>query len=1813
MDERNSKNKIGVSTTSSNSSKQKSNPHIMKKSKPLSQKFSTTPKVKKLLKHRPEKFGVVVGKEEASVLEQHTYQLFSHAHVGEIKHMMEIFPNIETVKNTISVKDERTSTSLTDDIIYNNVREMVHKIGQNTHKHMVNILYYNTQTMTYFTDIFGIMDTKSCLFPLEKYKDVVILRMELISVKKPTKNLHLVGCKNFLTDMRIEFGDGEGVLDFVELEGLASQKNDCAILLFEHELNEIWKREAEEEARQRGVYDFKWKKPRASPVKLRKDLGLPLQPELLNIGEHMDKLEEHYNTHCVVWARGDVEFQQMRNTTHEGVRRKYVIEGFMVDGHMFRIKRWMRSDFGKCAVCGVKYKSDDDRRKHEEMGDCKKCGYHFNSRKDFFSHKCRTADKLQKEIKDEMEEAVERGFVMEEKTWDEHWSDVRSAVSEHRNVMLFGPGGVGKTTMLCRMLYKEMCCVFLASTGVASVQLPQGETIHRGMGLGTDGTEKWNGSKYNELTHEATQCVVIDEISMCSGCQFDLVYEKVKKINKIRVGKLGFEPISLIIVGDPAQLPPVEDVLSHDARTGFFFNGYSFDEFNENALKVQLTEVKRTTHMDFVEVQKKLRFSIIDDEVMNFLKPLCKRGRVDEAVATFICAKNEERERHNEYIMAQMEGEEWIYHPRFELVSGKTAEPLTKMNKRAVLSMVQKNSRHVVQDHARSSVLKLEMPVMITHNICVEDGIANGTTGHVVQMNKDSVIIADVRGRHLTIPYIHAHKTCSIKHEDEDKTLRILYMPLVQANALTIHKVQGLTLEYVIIDCENIWEAGQFYVALSRAVNPENVEIRNFKPEKHLKPNREVFRYLRFDEYENYCRRSLVKYDSDRANVIRSYKSDKILFANTCFYDFETATDPERPHLGHVPYFNFMVFFFEDKRTKEVELKHDNRERDICKETFDCIMRKVVSQCNQYRNAQIVARTTTDKLEKAFMHQTMSKYAKPLVLCGYNASNFDLYFIVRELSKHEEYAERFRVETIFKGRCLVCFNMTDRQTGKKALFSHDLCQITLDSLDGSCQSFVGEKVKGRFPHLFMSREFFKDPEGVLSQTFDLTPMDYPKKDRGDLTVEDLKGFNVGEELRKYGRNDTEILIRLYEAINDKVFLPCCGADVLRFATAGATANYNFLHHLPTVCHDRKAVHHATDKRDTETATKLFLCDKEEEMIVREATYGGKTLPRLVEFLSKDLGKPYEEIKDYLGDADISGMYVNIMKEHQFPFDKAYRATPKQLETWNNTIKEGRIELLMTNVKNLGLWKYSDMEKTGGRMHREYWKKQEKMPPPFFIALVDIEPHENDLEPMLGRRVQKRLLWDCSRRTGWYGSVDILIALKNGGKLYAIKDVLYWTEHTFIFHDWMEQTLKWKHEGDEMNRRNAGSGDALRAFGKLQGNATYGQNLRHDHDEVVQWIGSVEDKDNFMENVELSKIVVNLDDPDAYHLFIGDRMTDISKFLTKRSIFLGCFVLQFSRLLFNNIINAIYEGRRFTAEGIGLQIGYNDTDSFLMRGEDLDKIHKLGLVADVSGKLTDDLCSKKLKGKDKYEFIITDPLTGEERPQFGKIVKFIGTAPKCYAFKYIIPSGRELEVVKMKGISQKDMEFYDNDLGDYNDKLGFDVIHDMWHNRDGSGKPIPYEFKMPNRLTKTSVKLTKEQKAKGESIFSIKNTEMTRCLFKTLWKGRKPYRDDPNSLVPWGTVWAGESYEEGVLLPPVLRRRHQTILKECVRAWCAVTPEGGGVRTAWRQRFLTEVSKEEAYQENENIFCSGSESMVNEGATKKGNKTETEEEGLMEWQ
>jgi len=57
------------------------------------------------------------------------------------------------------------------------------------------------------------------------------------------------------------------------------------------------------------------------------------------------------------------------------------------------------------------------------------------------------------------------------------------------------------------------------------------------------------------------------------------------------------------------------------------------------------------------------------------------------------------------------------------------------------------------------------------------------------------------------------------------KLATISQFPLKLAYAVTIHKSQGMSIDNLVCNVDNIFAPSQFYVAISRAINPKNLKL----------------------------------------------------------------------------------------------------------------------------------------------------------------------------------------------------------------------------------------------------------------------------------------------------------------------------------------------------------------------------------------------------------------------------------------------------------------------------------------------------------------------------------------------------------------------------------------------------------------------------------------------------------------------------------------------------------------------------------------------------------------------------------------------------------------------------------------------------------------------------------------------------------------------------------------------------------------------------------------------------------------------------
>ena len=147
---------------------------------------------------------------------------------------------------------------------------------------------------------------------------------------------------------------------------------------------------------------------------------------------------------------------------------------------------------------------------------------------------------------------------------------------------------------------------------------------------------------------------------------------------------------------------------------------------------------------------------------------------------------------------------------------------------------------------------------MLTVNVNVSDGSVNGARGEIVynKVTKILVIFDDPNVGEQAIqcsPYRNTYSNAVPLSKVEVKfyargkrgsEITRYQFPLTLAWATTIHKVQGLTLNDIVVDMEGSsrFNPGQAYVAFSRVKKLEGLHIINFKASGIKKSEKEMLR-----------------------------------------------------------------------------------------------------------------------------------------------------------------------------------------------------------------------------------------------------------------------------------------------------------------------------------------------------------------------------------------------------------------------------------------------------------------------------------------------------------------------------------------------------------------------------------------------------------------------------------------------------------------------------------------------------------------------------------------------------------------------------------------------------------------------------------------------------------------------------------------------------------------------------------------------------------------------------------------------------------
>ncbi len=398
---------------------------------------------------------------------------------------------------------------------------------------------------------------------------------------------------------------------------------------------------------------------------------------------------------------------------------------------------------------------------------------------------------------------------------NEKQKEAFNEMKDGQNIFITGPGGSGKSHVIKIFVnyYKdnieddENKLYITSSTGLSSL-LINSITINNYAGIATGDKDidyyvkNINKKKVVRERWRNTKILIIDEISMINSNLFeklDIIAQKVRKI------KQPFGGIQLILSGDFLQLPPVKS-------DEFCYESFSWD-ITINKI-IYLDKIIRQTNNKFQNILNKIRIGIIDEDVIKTLEE-CRNRKLenkDGIIPTLLFSKKMMVKEYNdkkldELIKKNIQSFEY----NSEYIFGSRVKDIVKDD---YIKLI--NSQFNIDD--RITLTKYSQVMLTVNN--PEEGLANGSRGIIIDFNDSNPIVQFLNGKVLEI------KKKDYKMEDTKDNIIKRQIPLIHAWAITIHKAQGMSLEYIQTDIgKSIFEYGQAYVVLSRIRDIEGLSL----------------------------------------------------------------------------------------------------------------------------------------------------------------------------------------------------------------------------------------------------------------------------------------------------------------------------------------------------------------------------------------------------------------------------------------------------------------------------------------------------------------------------------------------------------------------------------------------------------------------------------------------------------------------------------------------------------------------------------------------------------------------------------------------------------------------------------------------------------------------------------------------------------------------------------------------------------------------------------------------------------------------------
>ena len=389
-------------------------------------------------------------------------------------------------------------------------------------------------------------------------------------------------------------------------------------------------------------------------------------------------------------------------------------------------------------------------------------------------------------------------------------------------LIVVGGAGTGKSYLInaLRNLLGSKYTI-TATTGKASYNI-RGVTVYSLLKLpaGTRGNNDLKGERLVRLQDGLNdiEFIFIDEYSMLGQTAFCWIDRRCKQATGCHHKPFGGK--SLILIGDPGQLPPVADKLLHHSKPSNSIGEQGFHAYKMFDKVIKLTVNHRVQGMSMEQEQfrnllSRLRegqAAVGDWHLLSSRQPanISDTSQCNDAVRLYY--SNQEVAKYNHQQLSKL-------------------HPIDRINTRHSSFLAKTVSPDEMSGLEPTVLLARGAKVMLTMDLWATVGLCNGASGKVIdiiyqigQQPPDlpiTVIVQfdDYRGPSISpsmascVPIPPITITANLSNG----ILERQQLPLRLAYALTIHKSQGLTFSKAWIDIGKSEKTpGVSYVALSR-------------------------------------------------------------------------------------------------------------------------------------------------------------------------------------------------------------------------------------------------------------------------------------------------------------------------------------------------------------------------------------------------------------------------------------------------------------------------------------------------------------------------------------------------------------------------------------------------------------------------------------------------------------------------------------------------------------------------------------------------------------------------------------------------------------------------------------------------------------------------------------------------------------------------------------------------------------------------------------------------------------------------------------